>query len=187
VGCTVFGIAAAARSILPGFDWRTGLVLGAVVATTDAIAASSIARQLGLPKRIIDVLEGESLINDASGLLALEFTVALVVTGNRPFYAESGERLLYLVLGGIFLGLIIGKIVYWFESYIDDAPIETTTSLACGLFLGRQSATYFSSQSRIEAFAVWNTLTFVLNGIVFILNRPAVALHPSQHQDAGPS
>jgi NhaP-type Na+/H+ or K+/H+ antiporter len=84
VGFTVFGMASAARWILPGFDWRTGLVLGAVVATTDAIAASSIARQLGLPKRIIDVLEGESLINDASGLLALEFTVALVVTGNRP-------------------------------------------------------------------------------------------------------
>jgi Na+/H+ antiporter len=124
-------------------------------------------------------------------LLALEFTVALVVTGNRPSYAESGGRLLYLVLGGVFVGLVVGKIVYWFEGYIDDAPIETTISLvtpfiaylaaeslhssgvlatvACGLFLGRQSATYFSSQSRIEAFAVWNTLTFALNGIVFIL------------------
>jgi len=191
VGFTVFGVAAAARWILPGFDWRTGLVLGAVVATTDAIAATSIGKNLGLPKRIIDVLEGESLINDASGLLALEFTVALVVSGNRPSVAEGAGRLLYLLFGGIAVGLIIGKIVYWFESYIDDAPIEITVSIitpfmaylaaeslhssgvlatvACGLYLGRQSATYFSSQSRIEADAVWNTLTFVLNGIVFIL------------------
>jgi NhaP-type Na+/H+ or K+/H+ antiporter len=133
VGFALFGIAEAARWILPGFDWRTGLLLGAVVTTTDAIAASSIARKLGLPKRIIDVLEGESLINDASGLLTLEFTVALVVTGDRPSYAESGGRLLSLVLGGVFIGLIIGKVVYRFESYIDDAPIETTISLVTPL------------------------------------------------------
>jgi NhaP-type Na+/H+ or K+/H+ antiporter len=67
VGFTVYGIAAVAPSILPGFDWHLGLVLGAVVCTTDAIAATSIARRLGLPRRIRDVIEGESLFNDASG------------------------------------------------------------------------------------------------------------------------
>ena len=76
VGFTVFGVAAASRWILPGFDWRMGLVLGAVVSTTDAIAATSIASRLGMPKRITQVLEGESLVNDATGLLALELRPA---------------------------------------------------------------------------------------------------------------
>src|SRR6202161_702874 len=84
VGFTVFGVAAAAQWILPGFDWRMGLVLGAIVSTTDAIAATSIAKRLGLPKRIMDILEEESLVNDASGLLALQFATALIVSGMRP-------------------------------------------------------------------------------------------------------
>ena len=191
VGFTVLGVALIARWFLPGFDWRLGLVLGAVVSTTDAIAATSIAQRVGLPRRIIDVLEGESLINDASGLLALEFAVALVVTGQTPSLAMGAGRLIYLVAGGIVTGLIVGKIVDWLEHHIDDSPIEITISLvtpyaaylaaeyvhasgvlsavACGLFLGRRSATFFSSIVRIEAQAFWNTLTFILNGIVFVL------------------
>src|SRR6266487_2949198 len=72
---TVLGVTQAGQWFLPGFDWRIGLVLGAVVAPTDAIAATSIAKRLGLPKRIVDILEGESLLNDASALLALEFGI----------------------------------------------------------------------------------------------------------------
>jgi len=191
VGFTVVGVAIISQWILPGFDWRLGLVLGAVVSTTDAIAATSIAKRVGLPQRIIDVLEGESLINDASGLLALEFAVALVVTGQTPSAAQGTERLLYLVVGGVGTGLILGKIIDWLERRIDNAPIEVTISLvtpyvaylsaerihssgvlaavACGLFLGRRSATYFSSVVRIEAWAFWHTLTFALNGVVFML------------------
>jgi monovalent cation/hydrogen antiporter len=191
VGFTVFGVALISRWILPGFDWRLGLVLGAVVSTTDAIAATSIAQRVGLPRRIIDVLEGESLINDASGLLALEFTVALVVTGQTPSLATGAGTLIYLVAGGVATGLIVGKVVDWLEHHIDDSPIEITMSIvtpyvaylaaenihasgvlsavACGLFLGRRSATFFSSIVRIEAHAFWNTLTFALNGIVFVL------------------
>src|SRR5499425_241882 len=73
---TVLGVTALGHFFLPGFDWRVGLILGAVVAPTDAIAAASIAKRVGLPKRIVDVLEGESLLNDASALLALEFGLA---------------------------------------------------------------------------------------------------------------
>jgi hypothetical protein len=73
VAFTVRGVAEGAPWLFAGFDWKAGLVLGAVVAPTDAIAASSLAKRIGLPKRITDVLEGESLVNDASGLLALEF------------------------------------------------------------------------------------------------------------------
>ncbi|HKR95404.1 MAG TPA: cation:proton antiporter, partial [Candidatus Angelobacter sp.] len=79
VGFTVLSVAFTAHLTFPGFDWRLGVVLGAVIATTDAIAATSIAKRLGLPQRIVDVLEGESLVNDATGLLALEFGLALVI------------------------------------------------------------------------------------------------------------
>src|SRR6195256_3219261 len=129
VGFTVVGVALISHWILPGFDWRLGLVLGAVVSTTDAIAATSIARRVGLPRRIIDVLEGESLINDASGLLALEFAVALVVTGQTPSLALGVGRLAYLVIGGVAIGLLLGKIVDWLEHHIDHSPIEITISI----------------------------------------------------------
>src|SRR5947209_2733997 len=81
---TVIGVSQVANWFLPGFDWRAGLVLGAIAAPTDAIAATSIAKRLGLPKQMVDILEGESLLNDASALLALEFGIALLAGGQRP-------------------------------------------------------------------------------------------------------
>ncbi len=191
VGFTVFGVAAVSRWLLPGFDWRMGLVLGAVVSTTDAIAATSIAKRLCLPKRITDVLEGESLVNDATGLLALEFAIALLVTGHTPTLAEGVGRLLYLVFGSIAIGLFIGKLIHLVALKIVDAPIEITISLiapyvaylaaeslrasgvmatvACGLYLGYKSSLYLSRGARLTGTAVWDTLTFVLNGFVFLL------------------
>lgn len=191
VGFTVFGIAAAARWLLPGFDWRTGLVLGAVVAATDPIAATAIGKRLGLPRRLTHILEGESLVNDATGLLALEFATALVVSGHTPGIAAGAGRLLYLTFGSIAIGLIVGKIIHEFERRIAEAPIEITISLlapyfaylgaealhasgvmstvACGLYLGHRSSVYFSRDARVQSAAVWDTLTFGLNGIVFIL------------------
>jgi monovalent cation/hydrogen antiporter len=191
VGFTVVGVAAASRWILPSFTWRMGLVLGAVVSTTDAIAATSIAKRLGLPKRIIDVLEGESLVNDATGLLALEFSIALLVSGRTPPFAADIWRLLYLVFASIAIGLVIGKLIHLVELKIIDAPIEITISLiapylaylaaeslhasgvlatvACGLYLGYESSLYLSRGARLTGEAVWETLTFVLNGFVFLL------------------
>src|SRR5215475_13384778 len=129
VAFTVVGIAEAARWLFPGFDWRLGLVLGAVVATTDAIAATSIAKRVGLPQTIVDILEGESLVNDASGLLALEFAVAMVVEGRTPTFSEGFLRLSYLVIAGLIIGLLIGLVVEWFERRIDDGPIEIIVSI----------------------------------------------------------
>jgi len=188
---TVRGIASISHWILPGFDFRLGLVLGAVVSTTDAIAATSIAKRLGIPKRITDVIEGESLVNDASGLLALEFAVALVVSGQAPSFEVRVERLIYLVAGSIVIGLIIARLIYYLETKIDDSSIEITISLiapyfaylagesahasgvlatvVCGLYLGHKSSLYFSLGARLKGYAVWDTLTFILNGFVFIL------------------
>ena len=95
VAFTVFGVAVVAPSVFYGFDWRLGLVLGAIVAPTDAIAATAIARRVGLPSRIVDILEGESLINDATGLLALQFATAIVVSRRIPLaiHRRSNIRL----------------------------------------------------------------------------------------------
>jgi monovalent cation/hydrogen antiporter len=191
VGFTVLGVAAASRWMLPGFDWRMGLVLGAVVSTTDAIAATSIAKRLGLPKRVIDVLEGESLVNDASGLLALEFTTALLLTGRTPTLGEDFWRLIYLIVGSVTIGLGVGKLIHMVSLRVEDASIEITISLiapyfaylaaegahssgvlatvVCGLYLGNKSSFYLSRGARLTGQAVWDTLTFVLNGIVFLL------------------
>src|SRR6202046_2847254 len=191
VSFTVYGVALATRWILPDFSWRLGLVLGAVVCTTDAIAATSIARRLGLPSRVTDVIEGESLVNDASGLLALQITVSIVVTGHAPAFHERVGMLLYLIISSVVIGLLLGKLVALLVGKIEDAPVEITISIitpyfaylaaesvhssgvlatvACGMYLGHQSSIYFSTRARLQGSAVWETLSFVLNGIVFIL------------------
>ena len=76
---TVIGVAESAHRLFAGFDWKLGLVLGAVIAPTDALAATSIAERVGIPKRITDLIEGESLVNDATGLLAIELGTAMVI------------------------------------------------------------------------------------------------------------
>src|SRR5580693_888472 len=111
VGFTALGVAETTRWIFPGFDWRLGFVLGAVVATTDAIAATSIAKRVGLPQRIVDVLEGESLVNDATGLLALEFAIAMVVKGQTPTLLAGAGRLLYLIVAGLAIGVVVGLVI----------------------------------------------------------------------------
>jgi len=133
VAFTVAGVALAAPWILPGFDWRVGFVLGAIVSPTDAIAATSTAKEMGLPRRIADVLEGESLVNDSTGLLALEFGILILGMGTVPSAPYAAFRFGYLVVCGIAVGLLLGVIVDWFEHRIDDGPIERsgTRSHSC--------------------------------------------------------
>jgi CPA1 family monovalent cation:H+ antiporter len=191
VAFTTIAVGITTQWLLPGFDWRLGLVLGAVISPTDALAATSIAKRVGLPKRITDILEGESLVNDVSGLLAMQFAVAMVVSGHTPSAAKALWQLTYLVAGGIAVGLVFGKLVYLFETWIDNPPIEITASIvalywaylfadriqasgvlsvvACGLYLGWRSSAYFSSTARIQSWATWNTFTFILNGLAFLL------------------
>src|SRR3954451_10426278 len=104
---TVIGVAVAAQWLFPGFDWRLGAILGAVVAPTDAIAATAIASRLGLPRRIVDVLEGESLINDATGLVAVELGTALVVAGVTPRLDTAIVRLVYVAAAGMAIGAAV--------------------------------------------------------------------------------
>src|SRR5207249_219269 len=122
---TVLGVTQAGEWFLPGFDWRVGLVLGAVVAPTDAIAATSIAKRVGLPKRVVDILEGESLLNDATALLALEFGIALLVGGRTPAFTSGLLRLAYLTTLGIVVGLLIGLQLPYVLGTIRDHNLRT--------------------------------------------------------------
>jgi len=191
VSFTAFGVAETAQWVFPGIDWKLGFVLGAVVSTTDAIAATSIANRLGLPQRVVDILEGESLVNDATGLVALEFAVSMVVDGSSPSPDAGVMRLLYLAIGGVAIGLVVGLVIEWMERHIEDAPIEIVMSIltpyaaylaaeslqasgvlavvAAGLYLSRRSSTFFSANVRLQAWAVWDSLTFTINGLVFVL------------------
>lgn len=188
---TAIGVAYAASWWLPGFDWRLGFLLGAVVSPTDAVGATAIARRVGMPQRIIDLLEGESLLNDATGLLALEFGIEMVVQGTAPSLAQGLLELAWLTLGGVLVGVVIGTAVIWLERWVDDAPVEIAISLivpyaayligetvrasgviavvACGLLVSHESSRLFSPRVRLQVFAVWDAIEFLLNGLVFVL------------------
>ncbi len=191
VAFSVAAVALVAPRLFGGFDWRLGFVLGAIVAPTDAVAAIAIARQVGLPSRIVNTIEGESLINDATGLLALQFATAILVQKQAPALSTGILTLCWLTAGGVALGLLTGWLVDGIERHINDGPIEITLSIltpyaaylaaqaahasgvlavvACGLFLSRRSATFFSPAVRILAYDFWESLIFVLNALVFVL------------------
>ena len=191
VAFTVAGVALGAHLLLPGFDLATGAVLGAVVSATDTIAASSIGRRVGLPRELLEIIEGESMVNDASALVALQFALSIVVSGSVPTFAAGAGRLLVLVLGGVAAGLAVGKVVYLLQRPVSGSAQQLLVSLAtpyvaylladsmhasgvlatvcCGLYLGRKSSDAFTSEARLDSQAVWNMVEFVLNGFVFML------------------
>src|ERR1700743_2999896 len=191
VAFTVLGIAFFADRFITELDFRAGFLLGAVVAATDAVAATSIARSLGLAPMITSILEGESLLNDATALLALEFGLSLLLENHTPTIGSALANLLWLVAGGIGLGLILGQVFYFCDRFIDEGPLEIVVSVIvpyvayltaeqlhtsgvigvapCGLSLSRRSATYLSAPSRIQILAAWEALDFILNGLVFLL------------------
>jgi CPA1 family monovalent cation:H+ antiporter len=193
VGLVVFttcGVAVVAHLKVPGLTWPLAFVLGAIVSSTDAVAASSIAKNLGLPGRIVSILEGESLMNDASSLVVYGTALTVVTRGGFSLPDAVGHFVLVSV-GGIAIGLGVGFLIGMLRSYMEDPLTESTVSLltpfaaylpadqfgvsgvlaavTCGLYLGRHSAEIVSSRTRLQTDAVWSLLTFLLNGLAFIL------------------
>lgn len=142
VAFTVLGIAAFSDHFITAFDWRTGFLLGTVISTTDAVAASALASRIGLPQHVVEILEGESLINDATGLVALEFGLGLLLRDQAPGPVAGTLRFLWLLGGGIGIGLLIAVIVRWFERFIEDGAIEMAVSLIVpyGAYLAAEEA-----------------------------------------------
>jgi len=190
VFATTVSVAAVARAIVPGLPWAAAFVLGAIVSPPDAAAATAVVQRLGVPRRIVTVLEGESLINDAAALVALRFAVAATVTGTFSL-GEAAIRLAFVSVGGVAVGLALGWLVVWIERRLDDPPIEITLSflapmaaylvaetarvsgvlavVAAGLYVSRRSARLFSADARLRANAVWDLAIFLINGLIFIL------------------
>lgn len=191
VAFTVAGVAVAVHLAIPDFDLASGVVLGAVVCTTDAIAAAAIGRRVGLPHELLELIEGESLMNDATGLLALQFSIALVVSSKLPTFTGGMAELLLLIIGGVGSGLLVGFLVQLFQRPAQGSALQTLVSLAtpyfayllaenlhgsgvlatvvCGLYVGQHNSNVLTSEARLQSNAVWDTIDFGLNGIVFML------------------
>jgi monovalent cation/hydrogen antiporter len=194
VGCVLFtttAVAAVAHYFIPGFGWAESFVLGAIISPPDAVAATAATAGLGVPKRLITILEGESLVNDATGLIAMRYAIAATATGTFIFWLAS-INFIYVASVGIVIGLVIGQLFFWIHKITPNNPTTDTTLtfitpyvayllaeqihvsgvlavVACGLFLSQRSSVIFAHQSRIQAYSTWDTIIFILNGIIFIL------------------
>jgi len=174
-----------------GMAWGPAFVLGAIVSPPDAVAATAIMSRMRMPKRIIVVLEGESLVNDATALVAYRLAVAGVIAGSTFSAWQATWQFLYVAAGGIAVGLVVGVIVAWVRKRLDDDGIEGIVSLltpyiaylpaehlgfsgvlsavTVGIYMSRRLPTITASHTRLKLYAVWDTFIFLLNGLVFIL------------------
>jgi CPA1 family monovalent cation:H+ antiporter len=190
VVATTGAVALVAEAMVPGVGWGAAFVLGAIISPPDAVAATSVFGRLRLPRRIVTIVEGESLVNDATGLVIYKVAVAAVVTGS---YSLGGATAQFFVvaLGGIVIGLGLGYLFILVHRRLNDPLIEIALSIlsayavylvaeflhvsgvlavvAAGLVRGWHAPQVFSAQTRLQAAAVWETLDFLLNGFVFIL------------------
>lgn len=188
---TTLAVAITAHYFIPGFTWPLAFVLGAVVSPPDAVAASGIIKGLGLNKKVITILEGESLVNDASALIAYRYAVTAVTTGTFVFW-KAGLQFLMVAGVGILIGVVIGYLFVLAHKKITNNPVvETSLSLlapfvsylaaeevhmsgvlavvSTGLVISWRSPEVFSFQARMRIRALWDTLIFLLHGFVFIL------------------
>ena len=173
-----------------GLPLAAGFVLGAIISPPDAVAAKAITERLRVPRRIVTVLEGESLVNDATALVAYRFAVAAVATGSFSL-AHASAKFLIVAIGGILIGLTVGFVAARIQQRLDDPPIQITISLltpytayfsadrlgvsgvlavvTAGLYLGWRQPEIINFKMRLRAFPVWETVVFLLNGFIFIL------------------
>jgi Na+/H+ antiporter len=187
---SAFAVAAVARALIPGIPWSVAFALGAIVAPPDAIAATAITKRLAAPRQIVTILEGESLLNDATALTI--YSIALAVASGRAF--SPGTAVVTFagaMLGGCAIGIAVGWIIAHIRARLEDTPVEMTISLltpyaaylpaerldasgviatvAAGLYLGHRGSHIMGADARLTGRAVWDTITFLLNGFVFIV------------------
>ena len=187
---TALAVAVVAHAVIDGMSWPAAFVLGAIVSPTDPVAATAIAGRLGVPRRVVTIVEGEALINDATALVAYKVAVAAVLTGSFSA-VEAGAEFLYSGIGGAALGLAIGWVIAQVRERLDDPPVEITIALfsgyaaylpaeelglsgvtaavAIGLYMGSQTSRLTNSTVRMQGDAVWQIITFLLNSILFLL------------------
>jgi Na+/H+ antiporter len=190
VGLTIAAVAVVAHALVDELSWAAAVTLGAIVAPTDPVAATGAFRRGGVPERIVDIVEGESLINDATGLVAYRLAVTAVVSGSFSVLS-GGWDLISVSFGGVAIGLIVAEIASQLRKRLDDSLIEITITLltpylayiaaeeigvsgilaavTSGIVLGARATELFSPGTRIDAYGFWNVFVFLLESILFIL------------------
>lgn len=186
---TMVSIAVLAHAIVPELSWAAAFALGAIVSPTDTVAAEAVIRRLGVPPRVDAIIEGESLVNDATALVALRFAILALTTGTFSL-GQASVSFLIVSAGGIAVGLAVGFALRWVQSHLDDPPVNISLSLltpflaylpaerlhfsgvlatvTVGIFMGWHSPLVLSARTRLQATAFWEMAVFLINGFIFI-------------------
>jgi CPA1 family monovalent cation:H+ antiporter len=187
---TVIIVAVIAHAFIDHLSWPACFTLGAIVGPTDPVAATEIARRLGVPRRLVSVLEGESLLNDATALVA--YKIAIGAAGGAAFsLLDAGWDFLWKASGGIALGLAVGWVIAEIRRRLQDPLLENTIGLltayvayvpaervglsavlaavAAGCYVGWQAPEIASPATRLQGFGMWELLQFLLNAFLFVL------------------
>jgi CPA1 family monovalent cation:H+ antiporter len=188
---TSCAIAFVSNALIPGFTLALGFLLGGIISPPDAVSATTIMRQVKVPKSLSSIIEGESLLNDASSLIVFRFALAAAITGEFHFGEASLSFFLVIVMG-ILIGVAVGFIFYAIHRWLPiSSSIEIVLTLATpycmyyaaeyfhfsgvlavvsgGLLLSSKRQSMLNYRSRIEGVNVWTSLVFVLNGLIFFL------------------
>lgn len=190
VGVTTLAVGAALKLLIPDIPWAVAFAFGAIVSPPDAVAATAILSRMNIPRRVVTVLEGESLVNDASGLVLYKFAVAAVLTGTFSLL-DASAQFAGVAVGGIALGILTGQVFIIIHRRLGDVFIEVLTSMlapyvayvfaeslhasgvlavvAAGLVRGRHAPEIVSAEMRIVSRSMWNVMVFLLNMLVFVL------------------
>jgi CPA1 family monovalent cation:H+ antiporter len=189
-------VALISKAIIPGFTLALGFLLGGIISPPDAVAANSILNGLKIPKRGLTVLEGESLINDASSLIVFRFALAAILTSQFNFW-NAATSFVVVVIMGVVIGITIAFIVCYIHKLLATTPsIDAVITLISpyimyiaaehfhfsgvlavvsgGLFLSYRSERIFTYETRLQVRGVWEVLIFLLNGLVFYFDRFAI-------------
>jgi monovalent cation/hydrogen antiporter len=206
---TTLAVGTVVHMLEPEVSWAAAFALGAIVSPPDAVAATSIAQRLGLPRRLVVILEGESLVNDATALVALRLASVAALSGAFSLANAAGSFIMVSV-GGVAIGLVVGLAIVQVESWLDDPPVEVLLTVlapfaawvaaeaagvsgvlavvVAGLMLGRAAPRVMSSDTRILGSGVWQMIIFTISGLAFILiglQMPAILDAVTAARDAG--
>jgi Na+/H+ antiporter len=188
---TTIAVAVAAHWLITDISWPLAFLIGAIVSPPDAVAATSITKGLGLNPRLLTILDGESLVNDASGLVAYKYALSAITLGNFVLW-EASLNFFVVVAAGVTIGVGMGYIMYLIhKNFVCDPIVEVSLTfltpfaayllaehfhfsgvlavVTTGLYLSFRSGQIFTHQSRIMASTVWDVVAYILNGLIFIL------------------
>jgi CPA1 family monovalent cation:H+ antiporter len=180
----------ALHAVVPAIPLAAAFALGAIVSPPDAVAATAIARRLGLPRRVVAILEGESLINDATALVTLRVAIAAAV-GAAETWGEVAAQFAIAAFGGALIGGVVGVVAAWLHRRTNDPVLDNTLSILtpflafvpanaagvsgvvavviCGLYVGHKRPLLLRAASRLQMDAFWRVTGFLLEGVLFLV------------------